>query len=194
MAELLIRDAEYSDVSAILAIYSYYVENTAVSFELVTPDEAVFRARMENVRKRYPYLVAMLDGRIAGYSYAGAFVDRPAYDRSAETTIYLAQDARRKGVGRKLYAELHERLRRMGILNLYARISYPKAEDEYLTWGSLTFHQFMGYERAGMFTDCGRKFGRWYNMIIMEKNLGPHTQAPEDLIWYPELISERIDR
>ncbi len=185
--ELLIRDAEFSDIPAILEIYSYYVENTAVSFELVTPDESAFRLRMENVKRRYPYLVALQDDRLIGYSYAGAFVGRPAYDRSAETTIYLARDVRGQGVGRKLYTELQGRLKEMGILNLSPRTSHPKQEDEYLTWASPLFHRAMGYVQAGMYTNCGRKFGRWYNMIVMEKELGPHTDDPDPLIWYPEL-------
>lgn len=109
-----------------------------------------------------------------GYTYAGAFIWRPAYDWSAEATIYVAKDARRCGVGRKLYEALERELKSMGILNLYACIGYPEEDDEYLTKNSAQFHEHLGFKLAGRFHKCGRKFGRWYDMIWMEKIIGEH--------------------
>ena len=169
-----IRDASISDAPEILKIYDYYVSNTAVSFEYVTPSLAEFEDRMRNTLKRYPYLVILKEGRIAGYSYAGPFKARAAYDHSCEVTIYLEKNCRKCGMGRLLSEALEERLRKLGILNLYACIAYPRGEDPYLTTNSADFHAHMGYTKAGEFHQCGRKFDRWYDMVWMEKMIGEH--------------------
>ena len=164
-----IRSAVPSDAERLSEIYAYYVTNTAVSFEYEVPTAAEFCRRIEHTLERYPYLVLEKDNVIAGYAYAGVFKDREAYDRSCEVSIYLAPDQRRQGFGRALYAALEAKLRAQGILNLYACIGDPIVEDEYLTKDSERFHQRLGYTKVGEFHRCGYKFGRWYNMIWMEK-------------------------
>lgn len=169
-----IRNAKLQDAKRLMEIYDYYVKNTAITFEYETPTLDEFRARMEHTMERYPYLVVVADGRIEGYAYAGVFKDRAAYDRSCETTIYIAHDARKSGMGRMLYEALEDRLKSMGILNLYACIGYPDTEDEYLTKNSAEFHEHIGYTKVGGFHKCGYKFERWYSMIWMEKIIGRH--------------------
>ena len=169
-----IRKAEVSDVEELLAIYGHYVEHTAISFECDVPTLEEFRNRMEKTLEKYPYLVAESHGRILGYTYAGPFVGRAAYARSAELTIYLRQGETGRGVGRKLYERLEEELFPMGITNLYACVGDPVAEDEYLTRNSEHFHEHLGFVKVGTFHKCGYKFGRWYNMIWMEKIIGKH--------------------
>ncbi len=176
-----VRDAVPADAGRLLEIYSYYVEHTAVSFEYETPPVSEFQERMWRILRRFPYLAAEEDGRILGYAYAGSFHDRAAYGWSAETTIYIARDARGRGIGRMLYRALEERLREMGILNLYACIGYTETEDEYLTKGSPRFHARMGYREIGHFHKCGYKFGRWYDMIWMEKLIGVHENGAAPL-------------
>ena len=169
-----IRDAETADAERLLEIYDYYVRNTAISFEYDTPSLEEFTGRMKNIKARYPYLVIEMDGRIEGYAYAGVFKARAAYDRSCETTVYIDHDKRNSGMGRMLYEALEERLRALGILNMYACIGYPEKEDEYLTKNSAGFHEHLGFIKVGEFHKCGNKFGRWYNMIWMEKIIGEH--------------------
>ena len=166
-----IRSATPDDAAAILAVYAYYVENTAISFELDVPSENDFRARIRKTLERYPYLVLEEEGTIRGYAYAGVFKDRAAYDRSCEVTIYVDRNFKGKGYGRALYEALEDALRQTEITNLYACIGDPFEEDEYLTKDSEHFHQHMGYIKVGEFHKCGFKFGRWYNMIWMEKIL-----------------------
>ena len=89
-------------------------------------------------------------------------------------TVYIAHDARKCGLGRRIYEALEAALKEMGILNLYACIGYPDEEDQYLTKNSAQFHQHMGYKTVGEFHNCGYKFDRWYNMIWMEKIIGEH--------------------
>ena len=160
-----VRDAGIEDADAILEIYDYYVKNTAVSFEITTPSIEEFKNRMKDIMSRYPYLVIEKDGRIEGYAYAHAFVGREAYKWSCEMTIYLAKDSRGMGLGKILYEALEDRLKEMGIINLYACIGEPDKDDEYLTSNSRLFHEHMGYKTVGTFRNCGRKFGRWYSMI-----------------------------
>ncbi len=169
-----VRTASPADAEKLLEIYSYYVEETAVSFEYETPSVEEFRRRVENTLKKYPYLVLEEDGAIRGYAYAGPFVGREAYSHSCEMTIYLDRQVRRRGFGRMLYGALEAALKEQGILNLYACIGDPVEEDEYLTRDSERFHRRMGYTKAGDFRLCGFKFGRWYNMIWMEKLIGEH--------------------
>ena len=174
MENFVVRSATVKDAEALLNIYAYYVENTAITFEYEVPSVEEFQQRIANTLKKYPYLVVEKEGMILGYAYAGVFKDRAAYDWSAEVTIYLKYDAVKSGLGRKLYEELETEMKKRGFLNLYACIGYPIEEDEYLTRNSAEFHAHLGYQTVGEFHKCGYKFGRWYNMIWMEKLLGEH--------------------
>ena len=171
----MIRSATEKDAGRLLEIYAYYVENTAISFEYETPGLEEFKTRIVNTLQKYPYLVIEEDGVIKGYAYAGVFKGRAAYDHCCEMSIYLDHDSKGKGYGRALYEKLEEALRERGIINLYACIGDPEVEDEYLTKNSERFHKHMGYTKVGEFHKCGYKFGRWYNMIWMEKMLGEHV-------------------
>lgn len=178
---ITIRPATVSDAPQLQAIYAYYVQNTAVTFEYDPPTVEEFAARIRNTLEKYPYLVICEDGRIAGFAFARAFRARPAYDYSAETTIYLHHDRRSRGLGRAVYTALEEELRRMGVRNLYACVGYNEDEDAFLTHTSPLFHEHMGYRTVGLFRNCGYKFGRWYGMIWMEKIIGDYPDRPEPL-------------
>lgn len=167
-----IRNARPNDAAAILEIYDYYVRETAISFEYETPTPAEFAERMRTVMERYPYLVAEDEGRIVGYAYAHPFVGRAAYDWGAEITIYLHKDVRRGGIGKALYLALEQALRDMGVLMMYACVGTCEVEDEYLTNNSADFHRHIGFRQVGEFKRCGRKFGRWYDMVWLEKQIG----------------------
>lgn len=187
-----IRTAELGDAKRLLEIYTPYVEHTAITFEYVVPTLEEFRDRIAHTLQRYPYLVAELDGRIVGYTYVGAFKERAAYDWAVETSIYVDREVRRQGIGRKLYDVIEELLRAMHIINLNACIGYPKAEDEYLTKNSVQFHEHLGYRWVGEFHDCGYKFGRWYNMVWMEKVIGEHPDNPEPVRPFEEVRQEVV--
>ena len=180
---MTIRSANLGDASRLLEIYAWYVERTAVSFEYETPSLEEFRGRMVRTMEKYPWLVVEEDGAVQGYAYAGVFKGRAAYDWACETTIYLDRDARGHGLGRALYGALEAELKAMGILNLYACVTWPEAEDETLTLASPRFHARMGYAEVGRFRRCGYKFGRWYDMIWMGKDIGPHDPDPAPVRW-----------
>ncbi|MGN1001480.1 MAG: GNAT family N-acetyltransferase [Oscillospiraceae bacterium] len=183
----MIRVVQEKDAEALLEIYAYYVENTAISFEYDVPSVDEFRNRIRNTLSKYPYLAAERDGAIVGYAYAAPFKERRAYDRAVETTIYVARDARKTGLGRALYTALENALALQNILNLNACIGVPLVEDEYLTMNSVRFHQHMGYRLVGEFHKCGYKFGRWYNMVWMEKCLSAHPDRPLPVLAFVEV-------
>ncbi len=170
-----IRCASPDDTKRLLEIYAYYVTNTAISFEYDVPSETEFCSRILNTLQKYPYLVLEEDGIIQGYAYAGVFKSRAAYSRSCEVSIYVDHDAKRRGYGSKLYEALEDRLKKQGIVNMYACIAHPVVEDEYLTRDSENFHRQLGFSTVGEFHQCAYKFGRWYNMIRMEKFIGEHA-------------------
>lgn len=184
MSVINIRDAALDDAERLLEIYSFYVQHTAISFEYDVPTIDEFRERIRKAREKYPYLVIEKDGTIQGYAYAGPFKNRAAYDWSCELTIYIDRNARGDGLGRKLYSVLETKLKDMGMLNLYACIAYPETEDEYLTTNSADFHAHLGFTEVGHFHQCGYKFGRWYDMIWMEKIIGQHPDEAEPVRRY----------
>ncbi len=185
-----IRVATPQDAEALLAVYAPYVTDTAITFEYEVPSLTEFRERIRHTLERYPYLVMEQDGEILGYAYAGPFKERAAYDWAVETTIYVKQGMKKQGIGRKLYQTLEDTLIRQNILNLNACIGYPTVGDEYLTRNSMEFHQHLGYRLVGQFYQCGYKFGRWYDMVWMEKLVGEHGVEPVRVKPFPELQQE----
>ena len=181
MSKISIRSATCEDAEELLRIYDYYVRETAITFEYVTPSVEEFRGRIKSTLEKFPYLVVEENGIILGYAYASAFHVREAYKWCVEMSIYLDKDAHARGLGRLIYEELERQLKEMGYLNLNACISFPDKEDEYLTFGSVRFHEKMGYSMVGEFHKCGFKFGRWYNMVWMEKIIGDHNSTPPEL-------------
>ena len=157
-----------------IALVNFSGYKTAPMFDTVRDkfiqvDRVEWDDRIGNTLKKYPYLILEEDGEVKGYAYAGVFKDRAAYDHSCELSIYLDRSAKGRGYGRKLYEALEEKLKGHGIRNLYACIGDPIGEDPYLTKDSEEFHRHLGFVKVGEFHKCGYKFGRWYNMIWMEK-------------------------
>ena len=184
---ITIRTASVKDAPKLLEIYEYYVKHTAITFEYEVPSLVEFENRIETTLQNYPYLVAEVDGEIAGYIYAGRFRARAAYDWSAATSVYLNQKYHRLGIGRRLYEKLEELLQRQNVINVYAGVADPVEEDEYLTRNSERFHEAMGYRTVARFQACGSKFGRWYNWLEMEKIIGERTSPPKAFVPFREL-------
>ncbi len=166
------HDAE--EIRALLDIYAPYVRHTPVSFAYTVPEEAHFAEHVRQVTEAYPWLVAELDGQPAGYAYAGPHRQRDAYRWSVETSIYIRQDAHRRGLGRALYRPLLALLQAQGMVNAYAGITLPNEKSE-------AFHQAMGFRPLGVYRHVGYKQGRWYDVLWMSLTLAPlpdHPAAP----------------
>jgi len=191
---ITLRRAIPDDAGQLLAIYTPYVENTAITFECEVPSLQAFESRIKHIIDNYPYIVAEADGDIVGYAYTGSFVGRTAYIYSAETTIYVKEDHRKSGVGRRLYQTIENISKAQNIIALYACIGYTEEEDEYLTNNSTQFHAHLGYHTVGTFRKCGRKFNRWYDMIWMEKLIGEHTDSPKPFVPFAQLNENLLNK
>lgn len=183
MNKFEIRTVRPDDAERLAEIYRYYVENTAVSYEYEAPDKAEFERRIRETLKKYPYIVAENDGIILGYAYAGAFNTRAAASRSVETSIYVDRQNRRSGLGRALYTELERRLAKQNVLCLVAKVAFCDREnDANLSRDSIEFHRRCGYRTAGTVDNCGYKFGKWYGLMFMQKDIGEYTDDPGEFI------------
>ena len=164
MSEVRIRPAVRSDLARITEIYNYYVLNTPVTFDVeaytVERREAWF-SQFE-VSGRYQLLVAEHDGIVVGYAGTTRFRPKAAYATTVETTIYCAPEAAGKGIGKRLYSELFERLKGKDIHRYVAGYVLPNPASEAL-------HKRFGFQVVGVFHENGRKFGKYWDVCWMER-------------------------
>ena len=166
-----IRRATLADVPEILEIYRPYVEHTAISFEYVTPSLPDFTERFKAITAFFPWLVWEEDDKLLGYAYGHNAFERAAYQWTAEVSVYLRQDARGRGIGKRLYAELEDILRKQGYKKAYAIITTANE-------ASVAFHKAVGYRETCVMENCGYKFGNWYGTIWLEKELNGWLTPP----------------
>ena len=183
-----IRMTRAEDAEQIAGIYRFYTEHTAVTFDCVPPDARFFEEKIARTLARYPFLTLEKEGRVAGFAYASPFKDRPAYDFLVETTLYLEKDQRGRGYGKELYEALENELKRQNVLRMEACVALPRASgDPYLSDASVRFHEKLGFHTVGRFEKSGWKFGRWFDMIWMEKTIGEEDDPPRAFVPYGEL-------
>jgi L-amino acid N-acyltransferase YncA len=171
-----LRPATPTDIPAITAIYSAAVLEGTASFELEPSDEQEMLRRLAAITDAgYPYFVAELDGRVAGYAYANAYRTRPAYRFTVENSVYIAPDAQGKGIGRVLLTALIDTCTAQGFRLMVAVIG------DSANFASITLHRRAGFRFCGTIQSVGYKFGRWLDSIIMELPLGDgDTSAPNE--------------
>jgi L-amino acid N-acyltransferase YncA len=186
-----IRLATAADAAAVRAIYGPVIENTAISFELVVPSEDEMAARITDRQPEHPWLVAEgedgLHGRaghgaghrVLGYTYAGRFSGRAAYDWSVETSVYLAEAARGQGVGRALYAALLSLLTAQGYRQAMGGIALPNE-------ASVRLHEGCGFTLVGVYRAVGWKFGAWHDVAWWQRPLAGADGPPAA----PTLLTE----
>ncbi|MBC7469041.1 MAG: N-acetyltransferase [Ramlibacter sp.] len=162
-----IRPSSDQDIPAMTAIYAHHVLNGTGTFETVPPTAEDMTARRADVlAKDLPYLVAEEDGRILGFAYCNWFKPRPAYRYSAEDSIYMADGERGRGAGKQLLAALAEAAEAAGVRKLIAVIGDSANQ------GSVRVHEAVGFSPVGVLKSCGWKFGKWLDVVLMEKPLG----------------------
>jgi phosphinothricin acetyltransferase len=163
----LIRPSLSDDLAAITAIYQHHVLTGTGTFETIPPTLDEMNSRRQDVlSKHLPFLVMEDGGRVIGFAYCNWFKPRPAYRFSAEDSIYMAQDAAGKGQGRVLLTELCLAAEKAGIRKLIAVIGDSANEK------SIGVHQSVGFQDVGRISNCGWKFDRWLDIVMMEKTLG----------------------
>lgn len=181
----IIRMVTEEKAEQVLSIYAPYVMETAVTFEYEVPSPAQMRERIRHTLEKYPWLAIYEEGEMAGYAYVSPFKERAAYDWAVETSIYIKKEYQGKGIGKYLYEELETILKKQHILNVNACIAWPNPQ-------SVAFHERLGYRTAAHFTECGYKFGKWYDMIWMEKMLGEHQPEPEPFLPIGQLLEKTV--
>jgi L-amino acid N-acyltransferase YncA len=172
---LLIRPSAVADLEAITAIYADAVQHGSASFELEAPDLAEMTRRRDDVlAKGLPWLVAQCQHQVLGYACASAFRPRPAYRFCLEDSIYLHRDARGHGLGKLLLAELIGRCEARGARQMLAVIG------DSANAASIGVHAALGFAHAGGLKAAGWKFGRWLDVVLMQRALGAgdSTAAP----------------
>ena len=163
-----IADAQEADFSAIQQIYAPYVMDTTVSLEEVPPDVEEMKARWQkSCEAGLPYIVAKIDGIIAGYAYAFPYRPRTAYRFTVEESVYIAKGFKNTGIGYKLLSELITQCQEKGYKQMIAVIA---GTDNI---ASIKLHEKLGFRQAGVFQKVGFKFGKWVDTILMQKELQP---------------------
>ena len=175
-----LRDASLSDLPAITAIYEDCVLNGTASYELDPPDTVEMEARFAAIcGKGYPYIAAEdPDGNLLGYAYASAFRTRPAYRWLVEDSIYLAPEARGRGIGRALLSELLTRCTSLGFRQMVAVIGGASP-------ASIAVHETLGFRTTGRLEATGFKHGRWLDTVLMQRSLGDGATTDPDALAYP---------
>ncbi|HYB91331.1 MAG TPA: GNAT family N-acetyltransferase [Candidatus Binataceae bacterium] len=166
MAETVIRPATRGDLARLTEIYNYYVRTTPITFDItpftVEEREAWFDEHSDG--RRYRLFVAEEDSRVTGYAGTGQFRSKAAYDTTVEATIYCAPDAAGRGIGTLMYRTLFAALEGEDINRIVGGITLPNE-------ASVTLHRRFGFTEAGIFTQNGRKFGRYWDVLWMERPL-----------------------
>jgi len=162
-----IRPARSEDIGAITAIYAHAVEHGTASFEVEPPTETEMARRMEAlVTGGFAYLVAELDGTVAGYAYAGPYRPRIAYRYTVEDSVYIRPDAQNLGIGRLLLTDLISEAERRGFRQMVAVIG------DSAQLPSIALHHSLGFNPVGTFANVGFKHGRWLDSVLMQRSLG----------------------
>jgi L-amino acid N-acyltransferase YncA len=173
----LVRDSTSADIPAIQTIYGHHVIHGVASFEDAAPDvEEMTRRRDEVLAAGLPYLVAELDGAVAGFACATRYRSRPAYRNSLETTVYIAPEALGQGAGRALLGVLVERCAGLG----YRQIIGVIGDSD--NTASIKLHEAVGFRQAGLLRSVGFKHGRWLDSVFMQRDLGNGDRTPPDRI------------
>lgn len=168
---MLIRPAHDDDFPAIAAITNHYVATTTIHFAYAPLEVDALRAMWRGYRERYPWLVTEEAGAVVGYAKAGTWRDRAAYAWTTEIGLYVAPDARGRGLGRALYGALLDELVARGFRSAIAGITLPND-------ASLALHRAFGFTSVGVVRDAGFKHGRWCDVEFFQKRLSTDAAPP----------------
>lgn len=164
---VLIRDVGLADIPAITAIYAIEVTDFVNTYEYEVPDAAEMTRRMQDIVARgFPYIVAEIDGVVAGYAYANTYRTRVAYQWTVENSVYVNAAFQGRGVGTTLLRALIDACTERGYRQMVAVIGEPS------NTASIKLHERFGFHLVGVFQGLGRKHGRWLDTVQMQRALG----------------------
>lgn len=183
MSNIAIRAATPTDLDRITEIYADAVTHGTASYELEPPSRAEMGNRFDNLTAGgFPYLVADQDGVVLAYAYAGPFRPRPAYRFVIEDSVYVAPEAKGRGVGSLLMQALIETARAAGFRQIIAVIGDGHADS-----ASVRLHEKLGFRHSGRLEGSGYKHGRWLDTVFMQLSLNGGATLPPD----PDSLPER---
>ncbi len=166
VGQVIIRAVERHDAEAIAAIYNEAVVSSVATMDLRPRTLEEQQAWIDERSGALPALVAVIDGTVAGFAAVSPHRSRPAYRTSVEDSIYIDGGHRGAGVGRALLAALLEATAEAGFHAVFARCVAGGAD------ASIALHQALGFEVVGTEREVGRKFGRWHDVVVLQKLLG----------------------
>lgn len=163
---MIIRPASIADLPRITEIHNYYVQNTHITFDVrpFTPEQRVPWFNQHSNGGRHRILVAEDGGQILGYTATGSFRSKEAYETTVEVSVACSPDSTRRGIGSQLYRELFSLLEKEDVHRVVAGIAQPNAASNAL-------HGRFGFTEIGAFTEVGRKFGKYWDVLWMQKTM-----------------------
>lgn len=171
LKDIKIRLADEEDSASILQIYAPFITDTVITFEYEVPTIEEIGRRIDNIQKKYPWLVCEINDNIVGYAYASRFRERDAYDWSVDFSVYINPKYHRKGIGKALYFSLIELLKLQGYYNIYAGVTLPNIKSE-------NFHESFGFKTIGVYQNVGYKFGNWHDVKWYGLKIKEHAKSP----------------
>ncbi|HYE83895.1 MAG TPA: arsinothricin resistance N-acetyltransferase ArsN1 family B [Clostridia bacterium] len=183
----MLRFAKLQDAEQFCDIYAPYVLSTSISFETAVPSKDDMERRIEKITVDNPWLVFEDEKCIMGYAYASRHRERAAYRWSVDTSIYIRQDERGKGIGKELYNALLSILKLQGYYNAYAGICLPNE-------ASVGIHEYLGFKKIAHYNKVGYKLGQWHDVGWWELLLKQHESTPEEPLHLSSISEEEILR
>jgi len=159
-----VRIVRSGDAESIQEIYSYYVKNTSITFEIEVPSVDEMRKRVKNISSVYPWFVYEENGEVKGYSYASKHRERAAYRWSVDFAVYVDSVSQGKGIGKELFLRLIDSVTSLGYYNAFGIITLPNSR-------SISLHESSGFVLTGITENCGYKLGSWHNVGIWQLKL-----------------------
>ncbi len=185
---LKMRLATPEDAERILEIYTPYVLKTAVTFETEPPDLSEIQRRIRTVSAVYPYLVCELNGRVIAYAYAHRYLERAAYEWSAELSVYVEEAyCQHFSIGTALYTALRDILARQNVQNLYALVSGENKK-------SIALHKKIGFRKIAVYEQIAYKRNCWHDVVVFQMLLGEHQNPPSALVPLPSLNDGEVEK
>lgn len=164
-----IRTATLDDAEQLRAIYNHWVTTSTFTFDMVPRSHEEQRRWMTERSGAHAVLVACIDGAVVGFGSLSPYRNRPAYATTVENSVYIHPDHHRQGIGRALVAALVTTARRHGFHSIISRIVGGHG-------ASIELHRSVGFEVVGTEREVGRKFGRWLDVVVLQRLVGEATE------------------
>ena len=179
-----IRLAKTTDAPDVSDLYAEIVQETAISFESRSPSHEQAAIWMISTMKRHPWLIADIEGKFAGFAYAGDHGRHPAYRWTCDTSVFVHPDHRGKGVGEALYRELIHYMVRLGFASALASITLPNP-------ASIRLHEKLGFNSVGIMEKVGYKLGSWHDVGWWRLTLQDLGDPPPEPLILPYLHKKK---